>query len=40
MISILENDPVEIVEDCSGDPLEIRYSDSSVTIIEQYIIII
>lgn len=30
-----QNYPVEMVEDCSGDPLDINYSDSS---IDNYII--
>jgi hypothetical protein len=34
-----QNNPVEFVEDCSGDPLDISYSDSSVTIIDNYIIV-
>lgn len=34
-----ENNPVEMVEDCSGDPLDINYSDSSVPIIDNYIIL-
>jgi hypothetical protein len=36
VIPILENNPVEIVEDCSGDPLDINYTDSS---IDNYIIL-